>query len=339
MTFFRNPENKKTLLLFLGIAAGTTAAAGCLSPEAAAVSAILAGIYMVVHFTVTYCRYRRIASLSSRINALLHGDTQELRIDSCAEGELSLLQSEIGKMTVRLRQQAEALQNDKLFLADSIADISHQLRTPLTSVNIIVSMLGNRALSPTRRDALLRELSRLLLRIDWLITTLLKMSKLDAGTVRFQNTVISVRTLVQKAAEPLAVPMDLKNQRLCCRIADDISFSGDPVWSAEALGNIIKNCMEHTPDDGSGIIEIDAEENAVFTQITVRDNGCGIAESDIPHLFERFYKGENASDSSFGIGLALARMIVCSQNGTIKAENNKQGAGALFTVKFYKGAL
>lgn len=240
---------------------------------------------------------------------------------------------------MRLRQQAEALQNDKIFLADSIADISHQIRTPLTSVNIIVSMLGEEQLSVRRRIELTRDLKQLLFRIDWLITTLLKLSRLDAGTVQFQNSKLSVRTLAEKAAEPLAVPMELKNQKFLCRIDESVSFRGDLAWTAEALGNIIKNCMEHTPEDGSGRIEIDAEENAVFTRITVKDNGSGIAPEDLPHVFERFYKGRNSSDSSFGIGLALARMIVRSQNGTLKAENNQNGVGASFTMKFYKGDI
>ena len=166
------------------------------------------------------------------------------------------MQSEINKMTIRLCQQTEALQNDKIFLADSIADISHQIRTPLTSVNIIVSMLGDENISMERHGELIRELSRLLLRIDWLITALLKMSKLDAGTVHFQNSIISVQKLIEKAVEPLAVPIELKNQKLIYHIDEKISFYGDLSWSAEALSNIIKNCMEHTPDDGLSLIHI-----------------------------------------------------------------------------------
>lgn len=338
MAFFRNPEIKKSILLFAILAAGFTAGARSLSLEAAVVSAVLSVIYAAVYFTATYFRYKKIAALSLQIDEILHGGT-EIQIGNCSEGELSVLQSEIGKMTVRLRQQAEALQNDKIFLADSIADISHQIRTPLTSVNIIVSMLSDESLDAVRRAELIRDLSRLLLRIDWLITALLKMSKLDAGTVRFQNSVISVRKLIGKAAEPLAVLMELKNQKLICEIAESVSFYGDMAWSAEALSNIIKNCMEHTPDDGSGIIEIEAEENVVFTRITIKDNGSGISEEDIPHLFERFYKGKDSSEGSFGIGLALARMIIGSQNGTLKAENNKNARGASFTIKFYKGDI
>lgn len=338
MAFFRNPEIKKSIFLFFIIAVVSTTGAWFISSKAAVFSVILAGIYAAIYFTATYRRYKKIAALSFQIDKLLHGGT-ELQIDHYSEGELSILQSEINKMTIRLCQQTEALQNDKIFLADSIADISHQIRTPLTSVNIIVSMLGDENISMERHGELIRELSRLLLRIDWLITALLKMSKLDAGTVHFQNSIISVQKLIEKAVEPLAVPIELKNQKLIYHIDEKISFYGDLSWSAEALSNIIKNCMEHTPDDGSGTIEIEAEENVVFTRITIKDNGCGISEEDLPRLSERFYKGKNSSENSFGIGLALARMIIASQNGTLKAENNKYAPGASFTIKFYKGDI
>lgn len=213
MAFFRNPEIKKSIFLFFIIAVVSTTGAWFISSKAAVFSVILAGIYAAIYFTATYRRYKKIAALSFQIDKLLHGGT-ELQIDHYSEGELSILQSEINKMTIRLCQQTEALQNDKIFLADSIADISHQIRTPLTSVNIIVSMLGDENISMERHGELIRELSRLLLRIDWLITALLKMSKLDAGTVHFQNSIISVQKLIEKAVEPLAVPIELKNQNL-----------------------------------------------------------------------------------------------------------------------------
>ncbi len=339
MSFFRNPEVKKSILFFAAAAAVCSFAASFFGGTEAAIAAAAAVLCCtVIHLILTYFRYRKIAALSLKIDEILHGGT-EIRIDTYSEGELSVLQSEIGKMTTRLRQQAEALQKDKVFLSDSIADISHQIRTPLTSVNILVSMLNDERITPQRRTELTRELSRLLARIDWLITALLKMSKLDAGTVRFQNSVIPVKLLISRATEALAVPLDLRNQTLELELGQNVSFYGDMAWCAEALGNIIKNCMEHTPDDGTGMIQISAEENTVFTGITIRDNGCGIAAEDIPHLFERFYKGKNSSENNFGIGLALARMIIDSQNGTVKAENNKDGTGATFTIKFYKGDI
>lgn len=338
MSFFRNPEIKRSILLYLSVAAVLTAAASFWRSEAGVTAGILSAVFIILHFTITYRRYKKISSISQKVDEILHGKN-DIYIDTNTEGELSILQSEIGKMTVRLRQQSEALISDKEFLADSIADISHQIRTPLTSVNIIVSMLSDEHITKERRSELMRELNHLLLKIDWLITALLKMSKLDAGTAHFQNTTVSVRRTIEKAVEPLAVLMELKNQKLLCNIDEKVTFYGDISWTAEALCNIIKNCMEHTPDNGGGIIEIEADENVVFTRIIIRDNGTGICEEDIPHLFERFYKGLNSAEDSFGIGLALARMILISENGTIKAENNKYTPGACFTIKFYKGEI
>lgn len=236
-------------------------------------------------------------------------------------------------MTVRLREQAEALKKDKIFLADSIADISHQIRTPLTSINLIANFLADEELSDERRLSLVKDLFQLLSRIDWLISTLLKISKLDAGTVKFAKDTVKVSELIQKAAKPLAIPMDLRNQQLIIKANGDEQFEGDLAWTAEAIENILKNCMEHTPDGGT--IAIEAKDTPIYTELKITDTGPGIDPEDLPHLFERFYKGKNSSSGNVGIGLALARMIITSQNGTIKAENGK-GGGAEFTVRFYK---
>jgi signal transduction histidine kinase len=139
--------------------------------------------------------------------------------------------------------------------------------------------------------------------------------------------------LVEKAASPLEIPMDLKSQQLAVSMEGSESFTGDLAWSVEALGNILKNCMEHTPEGGR--INVYCSENALFTEIKVSDTGEGIAQEDLPYLFERFYKGRNASSESIGIGLALSRMIITSQGGTVKAENLNDG-GSLFTIRFYK---
>ena len=144
-------------------------------------------------------------------------------------------------MTVRLREQAEALKKDKIFLADSIADISHQIRTPLTSINLIANFLADEELSDERRLSLVKDLFQLLSRIDWLISTLLKISKLDAGTVKFAKDTVKVSELIQKAAKPLAIPMDLRNQQLIIKANGDELFEGDLAWTAEAIVNILIN--------------------------------------------------------------------------------------------------
>lgn len=301
--------------------------------RAVLVTAVLSLFLLLIYSFDVYKRYKSISNLACDVNRILHEDYSIL-IDEYREGELSVLYSEIHKMTLRLREQQQMLLNDKVFLADSIADISHQIRTPLTSINLIVQFLSEPDLSFERRKQLTNELRRLLSRIDWLITALLKISKLDAGTIKFNKEKISMEDLVNKACSPLLVPIELRAQELVINAKGD--FVGDIAWTCEAVGNIVKNCMEHTQVGGK--IEISASENPIYTEILIKDNGPGIAKEDIPHIFKRFYKGKDSSDNSFGIGLALSRMIIINQNGTIKADNRKS-SGAMFTIRFYKGAV
>lgn len=300
-------------------------------------AAIIAGssslLLVILYLIDSHIRYRKISVLAENVNKVLHGDSS-ISFDSCSEGELCILQSEIYKMTIRLREQRQTLLKDKIYLADSIADISHQVRTPLTSINLLVQLLSAQNLSETRRKQLVRELYELLSKIDWLITTLLKISRLDTGTVQFKQEHVQIKALLEKSCTPLMIPLELRNQTLS--IDSEGYFFGDSSWTCEAVGNIVKNCMEHTPKGGR--IEISGFENALYTQIIIRDNGTGIAQEDMPHIFERFYKGKNSDHNSFGVGLALARMIITGQNGTVKAQNDPQG-GAVFTIRFYKGTI
>lgn len=264
------------------------------------------------------------------INCILHED-MHISFEKYEEGELAILESEIQKMVIRLREQQSQLLEDKRYLADSIADISHQIRTPLTSINLLISFLSEPDISEEKRQKTIRELYELLSRIDWLITTLLKISRLDAGTIQLKQETVSMNVLIQQSVEPLLVPIELRGQEL--QIEAQGNFVGDINWTIEAIGNIVKNCMEHTPAGGK--LHICAIENTLYREIIIEDTGCGITAEDLPHIFERFYKGKNSSDKSFGIGLALARGIVNSQNGTVKAENKKEG-GARFVIRFYK---
>ena len=234
-------------------------------------------------------------------------------------------------MVIRLREQQSQLLADKKYLADSIADISHQIRTPLTSINLLVSFLSEPDITEEKRQKTIRELYELLSRIDWLITTLLKISKLDAGTIQLKREEMTMTALIKQSVEPLLVPIELRGQEL--QVEANGCFVGDANWTSEAIGNIVKNCMEHT--SAGGKLCINATENTLYQEIVIEDTGCGIAPEDLPHIFERFYKGKNSGDKSFGVGLALARGIINTQNGTVKAENKKEG-GAKFTIRFYK---
>ena len=328
----RNREIRICLIISAIIIVGGTVAGYIIDRRAGYLVFALTVIITFAWSMGTILRYRKISSLANEIDSILHGK-ENIDLSHYNEGELSLLQSEITKLFVRLREQADLLENDKARLADSIADISHQVRTPLTSVNLIAAALLNPELDEEQRRAQVRDMQRQLDRIDWLISSLLKIAKLDAGTIFFRHDKILLKSLIDKAAEPLAIPMELKGQKIEADISG--SFTGDLSWTAEAVGNILKNCMEHMEQ---GTIYVTARENSLYSEIIIRDTGPGIDKNDISHLFERFYKGANSSEQSVGIGLALSRMIIVKQNGTVKAENYKSG-GAVFTIRFYKGTI
>lgn len=333
MKFLRNPEVIRALIIQFAFAVVFSLIAYIIDARLIILTVIMSVCFIGVYLFTTYRRYKKLYLLSSDIDRILHGDAH-ISPDAYSEGELAILASEVYKMTVRLREQSDNLKKDKIFLADSIADISHQLRTPLTSINLLISLLSEPDISEEKRSKLTYELFGLLSRIDWLITALLKISKLDAGTVQFKVETVLLNELISKSVSPLLIPMELKGQEL--KINCDGTFTGDVSWSSEALCNIIKNCTEHT--ENGGVIEIEANETSLFSEITVKDNGKGIDEADLANIFKRFYKGNNSDDKSFGIGLALSRMIITEQNGTVKAENNPD-RGAKFTVRFYKGTV
>ena len=333
MRLLKNKEVRGALLWQLSVAVIACFLCFWFDLRAGLTAVVLSLLLMMIYCISTYKRYQRIAALAADVDQVLHGDSS-IDFDHYAEGELSILHSEIYKMTVRLREQQQKLINDKKYLADSLADISHQIRTPLTSINLLVERLSASGLSDECRHQLTNELYGLLDRIDWLITTLLKISKLDAGTVQFNKETVSLEVLINKSCAPLLIPIELRGQELILRAEGN--FYGDPAWTSEAVGNIVKNCMEHTPDGGR--IEINAAETALYSEIVIKDNGTGVSAEDLPHIFERFYKGKDSDGKSFGIGLALSRMIIAGQKGTVKAENRKN-AGAMFTIRFYKGTV
>ena len=331
--FHKNKELKMGLVCLLAVT-GVLTVVGSLHAADTGFWVLCAGLAGIIVYLLTEAyRYRQLQKLSRDLDALLTGG-KPLPIREYREGELSVLANQIQKMTLRLTEAAEAVNADKIYLADSLADISHQLRTPLTAMTLTTAMLHDPELTAQRRVELIRELRALLSRTQWLVETLLKLSRLDAGTVRFACDPVCVRALISRSAAPIAIPMDLRSQSLVIHCGEE-SFIGDPVWTAEALGNILKNCMEHTPEGGT--VTVTAKETALFTQIEVTDTGSGFDSKDIPHLFERFYRGSNASENTCGIGLALARTVITAQNGTVQAMNGS--TGARFVIKFYKQVI
>lgn len=327
----RNPELRKLLLIAAPVCAVFTAVCLVLDTTAGILTGVLSVLLLSLYLLDVRRRYRTMARLAEDIDAVLHG-RRDVSFAQYTEGEVSLLRSQLRKMTVRLSEQADQLLQEKVQLAESMADVSHQMRTPLTAVNLLLASLSDADAPEETRKKDLHALRRQVQRMDWLVNSLLKLAKLDAGTVRFRRERVSLSDLIARASEPLQILMEVKGQHLVVQASGCTDC--DLAWTSEAIGNILKNCTEHM---GEGTITVTAEENAVAACIRVRDEGGGIDAEDLPHLFERYYKGRNASQESVGIGLALSRSILAAQNGTVTAANVP--GGAEFTLKLYKGTV
>lgn len=328
---FRNREFRQLAILFSLIAATNVTLGFAINRLAGILAITSATAFGTAFFAFTKARYKSIAQISDQIDLVLH-NADHLYIDESDEGELSILKSEITKMTLRIRDQNDALKKEKEHLADSLADIAHQLRTPLTSVNLILSLLENNS-DENERKALIRETKELFVQMDWLLTSLLKLSRLDAGIVIFKSEQIDVNNLILAAIRPFLITMELHNINLQIEVSKGMLILGDSGWLSEAIQNILKNCMESAGENGK--LEIVCSDNPLFTEIVIHDSGGGFEKEDLPNLFDRFYRGKNAGATGYGIGLALCKMIITRQGGTITAKNHLHG-GAIFSIRFPK---
>lgn len=332
ISVFRNHELKLLLLVQVVISLCSVLIANNHSTFAGKVVFVTTTILIFSFLIFTVWRYREIKKLSTYLRKISSGD-YSLDLRDNREGELSILKNEIYKVTLKLSEQHSILQNEKVKLTEAISDISHQLKTPLTSMVVMSDLLSNPLLPIDKRTEFTQSIQLQLERIDWLVSSLLKLSKIDAGAVRFKRERVAANELLRKAVAPLLIPIDIKEQILVVNGDDSTTFIGDENWTQEALINIVKNCVEHTPHGGT--IHISFSENALFTEISITDSGEGISKKELPFIFKRFYKGKNASDESVGIGLAMAHAIIKSQNGTIDVKSNL-GKGTTFIIKFYK---
>jgi signal transduction histidine kinase len=327
----RNREFRQFAILFSLMAAAAVTLGFAMNMAAGILAIASAAAFGTAFFAFTKARYKSIARISDQIDLVLH-NADHLYIGESDEGELSILQSEITKMTLRIREQNDALKKEKEHLADSLADIAHQLRTPLTSVNLILSLLAKNP-DENERRALIREIEELFVQMDWLLTSLLKLSRLDAGIVVFQSEQIEVDNLICAALRPFQIPMELHGIDVQIDAPKGIIIRGDSGWLSEAIQNILKNCMESAGENGK--IEIVCADNPLFTEITIHDSGAGFEKEDLTCLFDRFYRGKSANATGYGIGLALCKVIITRQGGTITAKNHPQG-GAIFAIRFPK---
>lgn len=294
------------------------------------VSVILLLIIVNIYY---HSRNKKIQEIIKYIEAI-NNKNYDLKIAENTEDDLSNFRNELYKIAIMLKEQASQSINDKKALQTSLEDISHQLKTPLTSISIMLDNIReNPNMDEHTRQEFIYEISRQINWINWLVISLLKLSKLDSNTAVFVQKEIKVEDLINNVVKNLAIPIDIKQQNVIVNGSSDVMFVGDYNWQLEALTNIVKNCIEHTVENKN--IYINWEENNFYTKIAIKDEGVGIDKKDVKHIFERFYKGKNSSENSVGIGLALAKSIIEKDNGYIICAS-ELGRGTTFEIKYMK---
>ena len=258
----------------------------------------------------------------------------KLNIDEMSEDELSILKNEVYKTTIMLKEAAENSNKEKLQLKNSLSDISHQLKTPLTSILIILdNLIDDPDMDKEIREDFIRDIKMEITNISFFVQSILKLSKLDTNTVDFIEEKTYIKDIVDEVVKNLSTLCDLRNIKIITKYKENTKIICDFRWQVEAFSNIIKNCIEHSKDNTNILLEVD--ENNVYSQVVIKDNGTGIEKEDLPHIFERFYKGKNSSNESCGIGLSLAKSIIEKSNGNIYVES-KVGKGSTFTIKYFR---
>ena len=275
-------------------------------------------------------KIKEITKMISKIN----NRQFDIDINDFNEGELSILKNEISKTTIMLRQVADNSVKDKLNLKDFLGDISHQLKTPLTSITIMIdNILDSPDMNEKTRKKFLINIKREILNINFLVMSLLKLSKFDANVVKFNKESVYLKDIIIESIKNVSMIKELKNITIKVSGDDNIKLLCDFKWQVESITNILKNSIEHTSEYGT--VEVNYSENKLYTRILIKDNGKGIDSGDLPHIFDRFYKGENGSDDSFGIGLSLSKTIIEKEGGSITVKSTPN-IGTIFTIKYLK---
>lgn len=286
----------------------------------------------ILYFRYNYKRKNDIKDIIKYIEQI-NRRNYELEIDTISEDELSILKNEIYKTAVMLKEAALNSNKDKLNLKKSLEDISHQLKTPLTSILVLLdNLIDEPDMDSSIRNDFIIDIKRNVININFLVQALLKLSKFDANTVHFIKKENDLEMIVKEAIKNVSTLCDLRNINIKLNTLENAKVECDAKWQIEAITNIIKNAIEHSKDNSSIIINID--NNRVYSKIEVIDFGDGVSKRDIKHIFERFYKGENATSNSIGIGLALAKTIIEEDKGTIAVESNE--SNTKFTIKYFK---
>lgn len=296
-------------------------------------------VSILINLFITYLLYKMLSRYRKKIINVtkyvedINNHNYTLLINENDEGELSRLRNELYKITVTLKEENINVSKQKESLKEALSDISHQIKTPLTSINILLDSLDNPDMDPKTRNEFLSEIQSQVSKIEFLTLTLLKLARFDTNTIKFKREKINIYQLLQEVLDNVSVLLEVKNISLNINCSKKITMIGDYKWELEALTNIVKNAIEYSYDNSK--IDINVLDNALYTKINIQDYGCGIPQNEISHIFERFYKASNTSKNSFGIGLSLAKKIIEEDNGHIKAIS-KENEGTLMEIKYLK---
>ncbi len=292
-------------------------------------------IILIIIFYIIYIirEHRSLSKISTSVNKVLNND-YSIDIKEYHDDYLSSLSSDVYKVISLLKEQRDISYQDKKYLEETLSDISHQLRTPLTSMYVINDLLETKLSSSKKKEFLNRNRTQLE-RIEWLVTSLLKLSRLDSGSVELIKETVNLKKLIEASIDPVRISLELKEINVMNQVDKSIYIDVDFNWTKEALVNIIKNAYEYTPVKGK--ITINASVNPLYTELRITDNGCGIPKDKLPFIFDRFYKVNKDSDS-IGIGLNMTKRIIHEQLGEIEVES-KVNQGTTFIIKFYKNVI
>ncbi len=331
-------DSSNELLKELGINSDNVAILGL---KSANYQFLLLGISSILFFSIFVIigiiyyqrkKNKTIKEITNFVKAINQND-YSLQIEKNGEGELYILKSELYKIMVKLKEENFHILKEKEALKNSVEDISHQLKTPLTSIRILLDSLENEQMDPQLKKEFLRDIDKQTENMQSLIVTLLKLARFDVGVVKMKKEPINLNDLLENVKDNLAILLDLKNQEIVINGKKDIFLIGDYFWLLEAFTNIAKNGLEHSDENTKLLIKYDS--NPLMTKIVIQDGGAGISLEDQKHIFERFYKSKNANHNGFGIGLSLAKTIIEQNNGYIKCRS-EVGKGTTFEIKILK---
>ena len=292
-------------------------------------------IALVIYIVVDkICRKKELDELIEFLTKVQDRDTfPDLGLE--AEGRMLILRSEIYKLASTLQEQYAGEVKKNTYMADMLSNISHQIKTPLTAINLMTDALKNGNLDEAQRRRCIANINAQTDHITWLVRSLLTLAEIDAGVLVLKKESVPVKDIIDGIVSGIAIEADIKDVAVEVSVPADNAIDCDKRWMSEAFSNIIKNSLQHT--EAGGVIKISSEETNLSVNIRIEDNGCGISKKDLPNIFNRFYHGEKSDPNSNGIGLSLAKQIINSQNGTISCES-EEGKGTIFEIKIYKSA-